>query len=252
MNTGLARQLAEAALVNTLNVLESRPEGMTVRVSGEIPPARGLGSSAAVAASIASAVASAHEVTLTSDEHFDIVQSVERIAHGTPSGLDARATVASGPIWFEAGQAKPLRSQRTPRMLVADTGVKGHTSEAVAHVRNLRQADEGRIDLLLNDIAVLTERAGTALERGQMSELGDLLTSNHRLLAELGVSHPKLDRLVAVALAAGALGAKMTGGGRGGCMIALAGDEDSERHIEAALREAGATSVWNVSKRDEQ
>src|SRR5690625_1100584 len=98
---GMVRVLAETALTNTLDYLGSAPRGISVNVTGEIPPARGLGSSAAVAAAIATAVASAHGVILTGDDHFELVQSVERVAHGTPSGLDARATIATGPIWFQ-------------------------------------------------------------------------------------------------------------------------------------------------------
>ncbi|WP_217132429.1 mevalonate kinase [Leucobacter chinensis] len=244
----LERKLSEIALSNTLEFLEEAPNGIEVRVSGLIPPARGLGSSAAVAGAIAQAVSRAYGRELSRDERFELVQSVERVAHGTPSGLDAYATTEAGPIWFEKGEAKPLRVLSEPRLLVADTGIVGHTAEAVRRVRALRDENPPRVEALLAEAAQLAQDAGTDLAEGNHERLGAKMDRNHEILRELGVSADPLESLVNASKDAGALGAKLTGGGLGGCMVALVGSERDEHTVSNALLSAGAKNVWPVHK----
>lgn len=244
----LERQLSETAVTNTLEFLGVRPTGIEVSVTGMIPPARGLGSSAAVAGAIAQAVARVYGRELTRDERFELVQSVERVAHGTPSGLDAYATTEQGPIWFERGVAKPLRVLSQPRLLVADTGIVGHTSEAVRRVRELRESSRSAVDALLDEAAQLAADAGHDLATGDLVALGLKMNRNHAILSELGVSADPLETLVSASRQAGALGAKLTGGGLGGCMVALVDSEAAEQSVSEAMLAAGAKHVWPVHK----
>lgn len=245
-DNGLARVLSETALTNVLAFLGEEPDGIRVQVTGLVPPARGLGSSAAVAAAIVRAVAQTYDVTLNDEELFELVQSVERVAHGTPSGLDARAVVADDAIWFHAGEVTQLHTRTRPRLLLADTGLKGHTAQAVTTVRERRSIEPERINRMLDAIGEITVQARGVLETGDLEHLGALLTTNHSILADLGVSHERLDALVDCAVSAGALGAKLTGGGMGGCVVALVTDTDSQQRVTRALEDAGAVNVWQL------
>ena len=242
----LERLLAVTAVRNTLEFLGQQPEGLRVIVSGYIPPARGLGSSAAVAGAIARAIAGAYSAPLSREDLFELVQSVERVAHGTPSGLDAYATTESGPVWFEQGTARPLTVPEHPRLVIADTGITGRTSQAVAQVRKRYESNTAGVGELLAETAVLTHGARSDLASGDFAALGSKMNRNHEILQSLGVSAPSLDTLVNAAHQAGALGAKLTGGGLGGCMVALVPDAESEAAITEALTRAGARDVWSL------
>lgn len=246
----LEQLLAETALRNIMSWIgpASSDRAISVKVEGLIPPARGLGSSAAVAGAVIKSVANLHGLSLTSEEQFELVQSVERVAHGTPSGLDAYATSTDVPIWFEKGRAKPLRAKKNPALLVADTGIPGHTVEAVSNVRSKRNANTKEVDELFDKIADLTVQGGSSLEAGEFRQLGSLMNQNHAILRDLGVSNDPLENLVATALEAGAIGAKLTGGGLGGCIVVLGESEDTLTEIATSLIGAGANKVWNVNQ----
>lgn len=239
-------ELARAALRLTLDHLGVPRTDVDASISGSIPTARGLGSSAAMSSALAVAVAELHGRVLSPGERFDIVQSVEKIAHGTPSGLDAHATMAPGPLWFEKPEATPLDLPVKPALLVADTGYAGHTLDAVRDLRLLREKDPERVNPMLARIGELTHLTRDALLVADMHAVGAAMNECHEILRDLDLSHPALETLVGAACDAGARGAKLTGGGRGGCMIALAEDADSIPALEAALRAAGATHVWPV------
>lgn len=244
--------LAEAALRHTLDALGVAHDGVDVTVTGRIPAARGLGSSAAVASAISVAVARLHGIDLTYEARFELVQFVERIAHGSPSGLDAHATMSPGPIRFESGVARPLVDTWLPPLVIADTGVAGHTAAAVASVRALRTTDKRGVDAAFDAIAALVEGAHTDLRTGDATALGARMNACHSILSDLGVSSPELDTLVDAAHTGGALGAKLTGGGQGGCVIALAPTPADVPALARSLTEAGARGVWPVNGGEEE
>ncbi|WP_417561736.1 mevalonate kinase [Microbacterium sp.] len=232
------------AITATLERIGVPPAGLAVRIDGEIPAERGLGSSAAVAAAISTAVAAHHGVALDDDTRFALVQAAERVAHGNPSGLDARSVVSPGPMWFRQGASRPLPSRFAGVFVIADTGVHGRTREAVTAVGALKAAEPARIDAVLARIDAHTAAAVHDLAADDRTALGQRMSAVHDLLRELTVSSAELDALVAAAHAAGALGAKLTGGGRGGCVLALAADEPQATRVAAALRDAGAERTW--------
>ncbi len=217
-----------------------------VRVDSQVPTARGMGSSAAVAAAVTAAVADALGVQLDDETHHVLIQECERIAHGRPSGLDARGVVADAPVWFEEGRIGPVAVTGAFTFVVADTGVPGHTREAVAAVRARHDRAPEEVDAVVDRIGALARRARATLVDGDAQGLGATMDSAHELLAALDVSSDDLDRLVGAARSADALGAKLTGGGRGGCVLALATDGGHATRIAAALREAGATATWTT------
>jgi len=246
--------LAPAAVMPTVTAVTAtlRHFGVTdrrfhVRVDSEVPTARGMGSSAAVAAAVTAAVADALGETLDAEGHHRLIQECERVAHGRPSGLDARGVVADAPVWFEGGRIEPVELGARFAFVVADTGVPGHTREAVSAVRARHDADPDGTGAVIDRIGALARRARATLVDGDAQALGATMDAAHELLSDLDVSSDDLDRLVGAARAADALGAKLTGGGRGGCVIALATDVDHADRIAAALRGAGAAATWTTT-----
>ncbi len=246
--------LAPAAVMPTVTAVTAtlRRFGITdqdfhVRVDSDVPTARGMGSSAAVAAAVTAAVADALGETLDAEAHHELIQECERVAHGRPSGLDARGVVADAPVWFEAGRIEPVELGAPFTFVVADTGVPGHTREAVAAVRERHDADPVTVDGVIDRIGALARRARATLVDGDAQGLGATMDAAHDLLTALDVSSDDLDRLVGAARAADALGAKLTGGGRGGCVLALATDGEHADRIAAALRGAGAAATWTTT-----
>lgn len=221
--------------------------GAAVRIRSSIPYERGLGSSAAVAAAVVRAIADLTQTALSTDAVYAMVQEAERVAHGNPSGLDARAVTATAPIRFQQGAAAALAVGEPMVFTLADSGASGSTARAVAQVRERRSADRAGVDAVIARIAELTEAAAADLTRGDAPALGDRMHQTHQLLADLGVSDDRLDALVAAAHRAGSPGAKLTGGGQGGCVIALATSTEHADELGAALRAAGAPRTWTTT-----
>jgi len=234
------------AVTATLRHLGVADRHFHVRVDSEVPTARGMGSSAAVAAAVTAAVADALGTTLDPQTHHELIQECERVAHGRPSGLDARGVVAAAPVWFEGGRIEPVDLGAPFTFVVADTGVPGHTREAVAAVRDRHDADPAG-DAVVARIGALAIEARGTLERGDAQALGATMDAAHELLTALDVSSDDLDRLVGAARAADALGAKLTGGGRGGCVLVLATDGAHADRLADALRGAGAAATWTTT-----
>lgn len=221
-----------------------------------IPPARGLGSSAACAAAAVRAVAQLSEHPLTADELFELVQVGERVAHGRASGVDARTVVANTMLWFADGKSVPMTCDSDAWLVLADSGTAGSTAEAVGKVR-ARLEQDPHAAKIIGRAAELVSEAATDLKSGAVRSLGGRLTEFHGILQDLGVSTPVLDRLVTAALQAGAVGAKLTGGGLGGCVLALVDNVNNPASnprtdpavVGAALQTAGATRIWTTELR---
>ncbi len=226
------------------------PPTAVLQLRSTIPVGRGLGSSAATAAAVIEAVARTTGHTLTGPERFALIQTSETVAHGTASGVDATAVMASQPFRFQRGEATPIAPRRPIAFVIADTGVPGSTGEAVAAVRSLRERSPQTVDRTIGDLAVLADDAAAALADGAVEALGAALHAAHALLRSLGVSTEGLDTLARAAESAGSSGAKLTGGGRGGCMIAVSPTLDTAP-LEAALRTAGAANTWTTTVGEE-
>ncbi|WP_431937757.1 mevalonate kinase [Nocardia grenadensis] len=218
-------------------------ESVEVRVRSRIPPARGLGSSAATAAATVRAVADLHGVTPDARSLYELVQIGEHVSHGRASGVDAVTVTACRPLRFAAGSIRPITTPADAVLVIADTGAPGRTDRAVAAARTTLHRDRTLARRLLARANELTESAVQELAAGRMSALGQSMNDFHSLLRELSVSTPGIDRLTTSARRAGAYGAKLTGGGLGGCVIALT-DADSAAAIGAAMLAAGAQRTW--------
>jgi mevalonate kinase len=221
---------------------------LDVTVGGAVPPGRGLGSSAATSRAIVLALADLFERELTDSAAFDLVQTAENMAHGKASGVDAMAVGARAPLRFRAGQARALHIGCDSVLVVADSGTAGSTKEAVGRLREGFEREEGAQDRFVRRATELVDTAVTALAAGQPRLLGIQLTEYHELLRTAGLSTGPIDAMVAAALDAGSLGAKITGGGLGGCMVALTRPEHAGQ-VSGRLQEAGAARTWVVPLR---
>lgn len=214
---------------------------ITYRVNSTVPERRGLGSSAAVAIAAIRAVFDYFNCPLSEPLLDKLASKAEEVAHYNPSGLDVKTCLADSAIHFVRGQGfSNLHFDLNAYLVIADTGVHGHTKEAVEKVKNLGQSARENLDLL----GALTLKAEASLLKGDVLGLGRGMTQAHQGLSDLGVSCPEADNLVRQALEYGALGSKMTGGGLGGCIISLVKTESEAENLAKKLEEKGARNTW--------
>ena len=219
------------------------PPAGELSVQATIPLAGGLGSGAAISTAIVRVLAGWAGRRLPPAEVSTLVFEVERLHHGTPSGIDNTVIAYARPVWFVKGNAPlPFVVPHAFRLVIANSGIPSPTRATVGDVRQAWLSAPVRYEQLFSQIGRLVHQARGALLAGDWPDLGQLLTQNHALLGQLGVSSPQLDRLTAAALAAGAWGAKLSGGGRGGNVIALVAAATSAA-VADALHQAGAVST---------
>ena len=213
---------------------------LEISITSSIPVASGLGSGAAVSVALIRSLSSFLSYPLTDDEVNQLAFEIEKLHHGTPSGIDNTVITYNKPVYFIKGQ--PIETFKVGRpftIVIGDTGVSALTKESVGDVRRLWLRDTTNFENCFNEIAQIALIARRSIEHGKPELLGELMDHNHSILQNLTVSSPELDKLVEVARNAGALGAKLSGGGRGGNMIALVEQEKAES-VANALISAGA------------
>ncbi len=227
-----------------LDTLHSLGPGLVpaiqLRVTSTIPIASGMGSGAAVSVAIAHALSQHLGLPLPPDEISALAFAVERIHHGTPSGIDNTVIAYGLPVYFRLGAPPvPVAVVGQMHLLVGDTGVASPTVRAVGMVRERWRADPQAYERHFDALGRSADQARGLLESGRIAEIGPLMDSSHLVLKEIGVSSPGLDALVQAAREAGAWGAKLSGAGCGGTMLALVAGGDIDR-VRQALAAAGA------------
>lgn len=233
-----------AAVRGTLAELEiNQLPAFKLRISSTIPVAAGLGSGAAVSVAIIRAVSAFLGKPLADERVSALAFEVEKLHHGTPSGIDNTVVTFAKPVYFIKDE--PIRIFQVAQpftLVIADTGVASPTRVAVGDVRVAWEKDKTHLESIFAAIGEIVKEARSAIEKGDNASLGSLMDQNHGYLQQMDVSSPELDSLVAAARQAGAIGAKLSGGGRGGNMIALV-DESSADKVAAALQAAGAKGI---------
>jgi len=230
----------DAALRLAANLLGIADEGFALRIRGDLPIGMGLGGSAALAVAILRALAKAADLAVDPTVIAAHAHEIERLFHGTPSGVDSTAAAYGGLLWFEAGPPPRHERLRLPRdlpLVVVLSRTVHSTAVTVGSLRARAAAAPEVYRPVFAAVGELVRAARHAIEADERSRLGELMTMNHGLLRACGVSTPELDDIVDAALAAGASGAKLTGAGGGGAVIALpVGDPQP---LSAALAAAG-------------
>ena len=229
------------AVYASLEHLNIKDACIRCRIDSAIPEKRGMGSSAAISIAAIRAVFDYYQAELPHHVLEILVNRAEMIAHMNPSGLDAKTCLSDQPIRFIKNVGfTELEMNLSAYLVIADTGVYGHTREAIQVVQS-----KGKDALpFLHALGELTQQAEDAIRQKDAEKLGQILSQAHLHLKEIGVSSPEADSLVETALSHGALGAKMSGGGLGGCIIALVANLDQAQELAKRLEEKGAVQTW--------
>ncbi len=222
----------------------------TIKVTSTIPIAGGMGSGAAVSVAILRAFSASVGHPLSDEQVSRLAYEVEVIHHGTPSGIDNNVITYAKPVYFVKGRAiETLRVKQPFSLVVGDTGIQSSTSSVVNDVHTAWEADQAKYNMLFDTAGEIAAAARKAIENGSVDRLGPLMDENQAILRKMKVSSVELERLIQAAHSAGALGAKLSGAGRGGNMIALVTPEQAGG-VAKAIEEAGAvrTIVTEIPK----
>ena len=215
-----------------------------VSIDTNLPPSRGLGSSAAMAVAFVRASFDYINKPLTDAVLIEEANWAERIAHGKPSGIDTQTIVSNKPVWFQKGKVTTLKPlDLNGYMVVIDTGIRGSTKQAVEDVHNLCKADSGYLSFV-EHIGKLVHEARDSIEHHNFEQLATVFNLCQENLRTLTVSHEKIEQLLEVSKEQGAIAGKLTGGGRGGSMIVLASTLETAEKIVESAQSLGAHHTW--------
>lgn len=231
--------------------LNKELKDININIENTIPPERGMGSSAAVAVSITRAIYDYFNLPLREEDLSKFSSLSEKIVHGNPSGLDTATIIGEKALYYIKGQPFTIfKPNLQAYLIVADTGEKGDTREAVEDVGKIVKERPETGKRLIKDLGNLAREAKKLIENNDPVGFGHNMTQAHRRLDKLSVSNSNLNLLVDTAMKNGALGAKLTGGGRGGCIIVLTSSKEKARDISASLLEKGAKDTWIYNMED--
>ncbi len=215
------------------------PESMEITIVSQIPRGAGLGSSAAISVASTAALATAAGIQLSKDEISSIAFEAERIHHGTPSGIDNTISTFGGAVYFKRPEVKNF-SIPSFSLIIGDTKKERETKKVVLGVKERKERLPHIYNPLLDVFGNLVDEALQVLttEPLELETLGHLFNVNQGLLNAIGVSSLELEQLIWASRNAGALGAKLTGAGAGGSMIALI-ETKKEQNVSEAIKNAG-------------
>lgn len=228
-------------IAKLLEELDLSQENMTIEVFPHIPRAMGLGGSSALAVAIVRAIDHTYKLGLKDGRINELAFECEKAAHGTPSGVDNTVATYGAPLFYQRKDDQPnfneLKLGQSIELIIGMTGKESLTADTVARVRSSWHQCPERYETIFDQIGQLTEYAKHAVQEGQLKELGELMNLCHGYLNALQLSTPELEEMIHVARGSGAIGAKLTGGGGGGSMIALC--PESSGSVKAAIEAAG-------------
>lgn len=212
-----------------------------LEIDGDIPVFGGLGSSAALIVSIIRELNEQYKLGLNDEKINEIAFKAEHVFHGNPSGIDNTASTYRSLLWFEKNllggknKIELLKSKKPLLVVIGNTKIIHDTGEVVAQVRAQKEKEPKKYEKIFARAKKLVFEAKIALENGDEKRIGELINENQKLLQEIKVSSPELDLLCKTALENGALGAKLTGAGLGGCMFALCPDKKTQEKVKNAF-----------------
>lgn len=232
----------------TLKLLKIPYKDLMIRIQSSIPPGKGLGSSASVAIAIVKALFSYFNEQYTEEQLLFLANISETFAHGAPSGIDPLTITSPSPIWYKKDEPIDyIQPKGSFHFVVADSGDMADTKTAVNTVSSLLKSAPQKIHGKIEQLGDITYEVRGALEKASKTVLGSLLNEAQRNLEAIGVSNERLNKLIHFVREEGALGAKLTGGGNGGCIIALAQNELHSLQLSEKLKQYGAQAVWSFS-----
>ncbi len=244
--TELTREFGgiKSIIVALQDMVGARAANFSMSFQSNIPMERGLGSSAAISVSTTKALASFWKIDLGKEKLIQIANAAETINHGSASGLDVATVLSDSTLAFTKAEGPSyIANDLGAYLIIGDTGIKGNTREAVTLVRDETNSDAKAVEAI-EDLGSIAQRGIAAWQGKDVETFGALMDQAQGDLSYLKVSSPELDALVKAAKANGALGAKLSGGGLGGVMIALAKDGPTADRIRTALLAHDAKGVW--------
>lgn len=238
---------AQQSIKNVLEYLkiDTDSQKLEITFAGDLIAASGVGASAAQCTSLARALSDSFNLNLDDEKINEAAYEGEKAYHGTPSGIDNTASTYGGLIWFVKnlnGGKNTMDLLQSPikiPLIIANSGITASTIEVVADVRRLKDKNPNKFEKIFKEYKEIADKAKMALLEGNIISIGNLMNQNHKLLQEITVSGEINDKLVQIALKNGAIGAKMTGTGRGGLVIALAENKEIQEKITKAIEKEG-------------
>jgi mevalonate kinase len=218
---------------------------LDIWIGGTLPGFSGLGASAASSVAIARAISEELSLNLSNDKINAIAYEAEKAYAGNPSGIDNTAATYGGLMWFKKNPAggqdlvEKLHVQRPIEIVIGSTGKVANTKAMVEGVAERKKQNPAKYDPLFKQAENLAVAGRKALEAYDLKKVGELMNENHHILQEIGVSSKELDMLVDLAREQGAFGAKLTGGGGGGCMVALTPGKELQGKVASAIKNLG-------------
>jgi mevalonate kinase len=231
-------------MLNAVNIDPNTP--IKIILGGDLVTASGIGASAASCVAIARALSSYFNLNLSDERINEIAYEGEKGYHGTPSGIDNTAATFGCLVWFKRGEPNVIERlilKEPVEIVMGNTGLVADTSSAVAGVRERKQRYPDKYDKLFKEAENLSYKAKNAIEGADLKLIGNLMNENHRLLQDIEVSCKELDLLVELAIKEGALGAKLTGGGLGGNMVALTPGRELQERVARAIEKRGFSAL---------
>jgi mevalonate kinase len=235
-------------ILNKMNIDLSK-KGIEIILEGSLHCASGIGASAASCVAIARALSFHYDLKLTDEQINEIAFEGEKGYHGTPSGIDNTASTFGGLIWFEKGENNVMDKISIPtpiEIVMGDSGKVANTAAAVSGVKERKEKNSAKYKEIFDRAENIAYLAKTALLDEDYKELGKLMNENHKLLQQIEVSSKDLDFIVKLARDSGALGAKLTGGGLGGSVIALTPGKELQEEVATAIEKEGFQTLKTV------
>jgi len=232
-------------MLTLLDKFEKPRFGLHIKIESNNISGRGLGSSAAVSVALTKALYSAFKIKENDEEIYNYAMLAEEIHHTNPSGLDVATLVYNKPIWFVKGKAfSTVELNFKATILIIDIGMESQTKLAVEHVRSLYKRDENKINSIFDNIKEISFNARKALLNNDFISLEEALFNNQDNLVKLEVSNDRINEIIDFLRQKGIKGAKITGGGMGGCLIALVKDQKNALDVKKTLVDKGINNVW--------
>jgi mevalonate kinase len=219
-------------------------KGVRVMIDSDLPVSSGLGSSSAVAVATVAATASAFDHKLSPEEMVNLAMVSERITHGRPSGIDVNVAVYGEVILFKMGEKpRQIKLDKDVEFIVCHSGIERRTSKMVSKFSEMKKSYPNLFASLVASSNYFTEKAAFALMNKDLTTLGAIMNFFHSVLSNLGMSTRELDQLIEKALESGCIGAKLTGAGGGGCIIALPKSGEARVVTESLKRKGIDASI---------
>jgi len=239
----LSQQKESLGRMLKLMKIDTDRNAFKITLGGDLIAASGVGASAASCAAIARAFSDELGLNYSNEKVNEIAYEGEKGYHGNPSGIDNTAATFGGLIWYRRDGSSHLMERMSLRrpveIVMGNTGIVADTKAVVSGVKDRKEKSPEKYDQLFRDAEKLVQDARKQIEEFNLENLGSQMNENHALLQQIGVSCPELDALVDLTCASGAIGAKMTGTGKGGYMVALTPGKDLQERVANAIEKKG-------------